>query len=126
MLSGQENMEVELLQVAWSPPVEPEAPPPSSAARLRKWAMANLVPLVMVFILVISVYLIYVQARRALPSEEMELPPEESVAMEAEISESDQAMQQFEALRGKVDDIVAEDPKKAASIVRRWMTKENY
>jgi flagellar biosynthesis/type III secretory pathway M-ring protein FliF/YscJ len=52
--------------------------------------------------------------------------PSAAMPMMPELSDVDKANAQFEQLRGKVADLVEEDPRRAAGLVRRWMTKENY
>jgi flagellar biosynthesis/type III secretory pathway M-ring protein FliF/YscJ len=80
----------------------------------------------MLVVLAILLFAIYAQASRAIPSEEFEIPEEEAlgISMVPEITEVDQANATFEQMRDRVNEVVSEDPKKAAGLVRKWLKRE--
>jgi flagellar biosynthesis/type III secretory pathway M-ring protein FliF/YscJ len=126
MAAGQENMEVAIRQVPWSPPLEAPPEPDPMWVLLLRWVGENGFPLAMLVVLAILLFAIYAQASRAIPSEEFEIPEEEAlgISMVPEITEVDQANATFEQMRDRVNEVVSEDPKKAAGLVRKWLKRE--
>lgn len=129
MLEGAQNMEVEITQVPWTPELEPDKRT-EQVDRLREFLNANVVSLVMMGILLMAIYLVYLQAKRSIPAEEVELPESADFGgmfSPAHMTDEDRAQQDFEQMRDQVGEFIDEDPAKAASIVRRWMTtREGY
>ncbi len=125
---GQERVSVEVMQVPWTAPLEVVTPKPPAAQQAYEWLKTNLFPLVIFFGLLFSVYVIYSQAKRAVPAEELELPGEDllSLSMGAPPSEADQKHAQYESMRNKISELVSDDPKKAANLVKKWMRRENF
>jgi len=119
---------IEILDVAYPEEKEFAKAPPGATLQVIQRIRDKVVPIMMLVLLFACVFFIYLQAKRALPAEEFELPEDQTVAMEMLMpaTEADQDQAQFEALRTKIADAVAENPAKAAGLVRRWMTKENY
>lgn len=129
MLDGAQNMEVQISQVPWTPQLEPDKRK-EKVDYLREFLSENVVQLVMMAILLVAIYLVYLQAKRSIPAEEVELPESADfggVFSPVSLTEDDRNQAEFEQLRDQVGDIVDEDPAKAASIVRRWMnSREGY
>ena len=129
MLEGAQNMEVEITQVPWTPEMEVDKDA-EKVDRLREFLNANVVSLVMMGILLMAIYLVYLQAKRSIPAEEVELPESADFGgmfSPAHMTDEDRAQQDFEQMRDQVGEFIDEDPAKAASIVRRWMTtREGY
>lgn len=123
---GDIKDKIEVIQVAWMPPVEE----PEESAKLTEWFtdfMSHRAwTVAMSVFLLICVYFIYAQAKRALPAEDLALPGEADLMLETTplLSEGDRAGADFEALRTQVADFVSDDPRKAANLLRRWITKE--
>ncbi len=129
MLSGQENMEVELMQVAWTPPLEPAPPAPTTYDYIFDFMKSNVVPLVLLGVLFAVVYFIYMQARRSIPSDDMRIPSDEELGLSGsrQLSAEEAANAEFQDLREKIGEVVAESPEKAAGLLRRWMqAREGY
>ncbi len=126
MVTGAENMEVAIKQVPWEPSrEEPPAPEPMWVLVLT-WIGENGFPIAMLVVLAVLLFAIYTQASRAIPSEEFEIPEEEAlgISMVPEIAEVDEANATFEQMRDRVSEVVSEDPKKAAGLVRKWLKRE--
>ncbi len=118
---------IELIGVPYPERREFVEAPPGATAKLFEQFRQNVVPILMLGVLFAGLLFIYLQARRALPAEEVELPEDRTVAMEMApepVSEADQEQANFEAMQAKIADAVAEDPAKAATLIRRWMTTE--
>ena len=87
----------------------------------------NVVALILLFILFAAIYFLYLQAKRSIPAEEVELPETDALTMATGggFSEADRNQADFENMRDQVGDFIDEDPVKAASIVRRWMASRD-
>ncbi len=129
MLDGADNMEVQISQIPWTPTLEPDKRK-VKVDYLREFLNENVVQLVMMAILMIAIYLVYLQAKRSIPAEEVELPDTSDfggVFSPMSLSEEDRNQADFEQMRDQVGDFIDEDPSKAAGIVRRWMnSREGY
>lgn len=79
-------------------------------------------------LLVFVLTYVYGMTKRATPDDEMQIPEPEAMALDMmpAMSEVDQQNASFESMRGKLSNLIDEDPRKAASLIRRWMVKENY
>jgi flagellar M-ring protein FliF len=119
---------IDLSFVPWQPRTEPDPLPPPASTKLFNMINEKFVPIIMAVVLFGAVYFIYAQAKRSIASEEIVIPGEEdlSASLLPSVSEADQNQASFEAVRNKISDAVAEDPRKAANLVRRWMSRESY
>lgn len=122
ILEGAENREIEITQVPWIEPLHPDVLRDDAATQIMQVLKSNVMPILLLMSILAAVYFLYIQAKRALPAEKhmMQTAEEESFGP-APMSEEEKANVEFEHLRGQVGEIVADDPSKAASIVRRWM-----
>ncbi len=119
---------IQILDVPYPESREFVKAPPGATAKLFQVIRMRIMQIGgMMLLLVLSLF-VYMQARKAMPSEDVELPDDKTVAIDMlpPMSEQDQEHAAFEAVRAKIADAVAENPNKAAGLVRRWMTKENY
>lgn len=122
ILEGAENREIEITQVPWVEPLLPDVTREDAATQIMQVLKANVMPILLLMSILAAVYFLYMQAKRALPAEQhLQKAGEEESFGPAPMSEEEKANAEFEHLRGQVGDFVAEDPTKAASIVRRWM-----
>jgi len=114
-------------QVPWAPPVfaPPGADPWATAlARtLRENAFTLFAALALGGLLLIVAQQARAQVRTALDPEEA---PEGEIAtrLEADLPAEDPAQAEMEATRQRVRESVMEDPKRAAALIHRWMTRE--
>lgn len=123
MIEGQEGMEIAIKQVPWSPNLEPD-PRKIKRDAIKEFLTEHVVSLILMCILLMAVYFIYLQAKRSVPAEEVELPDLDafgSAFSSGPLTEDDKNQADFEQLRDQVGDFIEEDPSKAASIIRRWM-----
>ncbi len=118
--------DVELRQVPWNLSRADAKPPTDVGFLLRRAALKHFAVILLAVMLLGVVLAISLQVRRVIPPEEA--PPEEEAEEEApgfeEATEEQRANLQFEQMRNKVAEVVAEDPDKAASLVRRWLVSE--
>ncbi|MCX7935138.1 MAG: hypothetical protein N3A66_07765, partial [Planctomycetota bacterium] len=126
MLPGAQNMEVEILPVPYPESQEFPPLPPPSYRRFWEWFRDNVIPFIMIFVILLFGCFLYAQAKRALPHEEAQLPEEEPLALIPEMSEMDKQQATFESMRSNIAKNVAEDPRKAANLLRRWMKRDAY
>lgn len=126
MLDGSNNMEIQIEQVLWEPQLEPDKRK-EKVDRLKDFLTENVVALILMFILFSAIYFLYLQAKRSIPAEEVDLPDADALAMATGggYSEADRMQADFENMRDQVGDFIDEDPVKAASIVRRWMSSRD-
>ncbi|MBN1257547.1 MAG: hypothetical protein JXA52_07560 [Planctomycetes bacterium] len=114
-------------QVEWSPPFEAEDEVKLSAVLLAM-VRENLTGIILGGITLMTLLMIYAQVRRVIPAEEMAMEtPEAEEAIPSlfeGIGEDDRANIAFAQMRTKIGEIVDEDPKKAASLVKRWITAD--
>ena len=117
--------DIEISQVEWRPPLDGIAAPATAGDKLLAFAEKHAVVLIMTALVGMVLIMLWGQIVRALPAEEImpELQASLARAQEGEEGEAD-PNNNFEILREKVADIIAEDPKKAASVLRRWMVSE--
>ncbi len=120
--------DVSIKQVKWTPPVDDGNDGQSTAGFLRDIAVKNLTAAVLAGLAIAGLIMIWSQVKRVIPSEDLStLEDELSLSGGGDFggpNENDQKNADFEQIREKVADIVAEDPKKAASLVKRWLTIE--
>lgn len=115
-------------QIAWRPPVyaEPGAEPMGRA--LMRAFRENFVVIGLALLMAVALLIAIQQARLQLQTtlEEDEEIEEQDVRenLAAEVPEEDPTQVEMEATRIRVREAVLEDPKRAALLVRRWMTKE--
>ncbi len=116
------QFDIAITTVPFLPDQEPPPLPPSATTQIREFMQDKMVPLVLLLILLVAVYFIYMQAKRSLPSEEIAVEEEQYELALPEMSEADKQHADFEALRNQVGELISENPGKAATLVRRWMT----
>ena len=124
MLEGEEAREVVIQQIPWRPALEPDKRK-EVVDHWKEFFASNAIPLILMAILLIAMVFLYLQAKRALPSEEVELPDLgelSGVGAAKMFSEQDRNQADFENLRSQIGEIIDEDPGKATSIIRRWMS----
>ncbi len=126
MLDGSDNMEIQIEQVLWQPQLEPDKRK-EKVDRLKDFLTENVVALILLSILFAAIYFLYLQAKRSIPAEEVELPDTDALTMATGggFSEADRMQADFENMRDQVGDFIDEDPVKAAGIVRRWMASRD-
>ncbi len=126
ILDGSNNMEIQIEQVLWRPQLEPDKRK-EKVDRLKDFLTDNVVALILLFILFAAIYFLYLQAKRSIPAEEVELPETDALTMATggSFSEADRLQADFENMRDQVGDFIDEDPVKAAGIVRRWMASRD-
>lgn len=119
---------IELDQVAYPESQEWAASAPAATTQLWNWFRDNVVPFMMLAFVICLALLIVRQLKRSLPTEKIELPEDLSLGLDSisTLSDEDKRNTELEAIRTKVADAVAEDPRKAANLVRKWMTREGY
>ncbi len=119
--------EIEIKQVGWTPPLEGEDQQ-DWAAVMADLARQHLTALILAGFAVVGFVMIWTQVRRVVPAEELAALEDEIASPEGapfgEVSDEDRSNQAFEQMRNRIADIVDEDPKKAASLVKRWMVME--
>ncbi|MHC4870235.1 MAG: flagellar M-ring protein FliF C-terminal domain-containing protein [Planctomycetota bacterium] len=120
--------DVSIRQVEWTPPIDTGDDGPSTASFLKDIAVRNLTAVVLAGLAVAGLIMIWSQVKRVIPSEELASLEEEmsspALSMIEELTDDDKRNASFEQMREKVADFVAEDPRKAASLVKRWLTVE--
>jgi flagellar M-ring protein FliF len=120
--------DVSIRQVEWRPVEEPEIPEEPMVAVIRRIVIKNLSAIVLVGLAVAGLVMIWAQVRRVIPADDMDAYEDELatpiVSELDKVSEEDKANANFEQMRNKIADLVAEDPKKAASLVKRWLIME--
>jgi flagellar M-ring protein FliF len=125
-VNHQQWREIQVKQVPWEPAYEPRLER-DWALVLARFAAENIGLLLLTGVAVACLVMIWTQVRRVIPAEEM-LGLEEEVEPETspfeQVSDQDRANEEFEQMRNRVSDLVNEDPKKAASLVRRWLVME--
>lgn len=126
ILDGSNNMEIQIEQVLWQPQLEPDKRK-EQVDRLKDFLTENVVALILLLILFAAIYFLYLQAKRSIPAEEVELPDTDALTMATGggFSEADRLQADFENMRDQVGDFIDEDPIKAAGIVRRWMSSRD-
>ncbi len=126
ILDGSNNMEIQIEQVIWQPQLEPDKRK-EQVDRLKDFLTENVVALILLLILFAAIYFLYLQAKRSIPAEEVELPDTDPLTMATGggFSETDRQQADFENMRDQVGEFIDEDPVKAASIVRRWMSSRD-
>ena len=126
ILDGSNNMEIQIEQVLWQPQLEPDKRK-EQVDRLKDFLTENVVALILLLILFAAIYFLYLQAKRSIPAEEVELPETDALTMATggTFSEADRLQADFENMRDQVSDFIDEDPVKAAGIVRRWMASRD-
>ncbi|MDR0361676.1 MAG: hypothetical protein LBJ46_03170 [Planctomycetota bacterium] len=117
---------IEISQVPWTAPVYAPTGAESWFARNLRMLKDNTGNIVLlgVFALVILVAVYFF--RRPIPTE-VDEPLDEgelSLALTAEDEDEDLVDDEWESLRAKVATAIAEDPKRAANQVKRWMRKD--
>lgn len=127
-LAGMEGVEIDILQVPYPENQEVGTVPVASTTLALEWASEHWATILLLCVLSCLIYVAYSQASRALPSEEVDLNEEEALAlsMVPEMSEADQVHANFEAMRNKLSDLISENPRKSAQLVRKWMTRDSY
>lgn len=123
--TGVESVrDIELRQVEWKPPLDGFERAATVADVLKEFLMKNGVALVMAFLVLVVLLVLRGQIMRALPAEE--IMPDLVASLSSRDSGEDEGdpNSNFEILREKVADIISEDPKKAANVLRRWMVSE--
>ncbi|MDR0868754.1 MAG: hypothetical protein LBP75_09845 [Planctomycetota bacterium] len=124
MLEGEDRREVIIQQIPWRPQLEVDRQR-EVVNRWEEFLHSNAVSLVLMGILFIAIVFLYLQAKRVLPTEEIKVPSLAELAggiTPKVVSEQDKSQADFENLRSRVGDFINEDPMKATSIVRRWIT----
>lgn len=120
--------DVSIRQVEWEPPLDTGDGEQSTATILRDIAVRNLTAVVLAGLAIAGLIMIWSQVKRVIPSEELSSLEEEMSLPKfdgfEEVSDEDKKNASFEQMREKIADIVAEDPKKAASLVKRWLIME--
>ncbi|MFH0910030.1 MAG: flagellar M-ring protein FliF C-terminal domain-containing protein, partial [Planctomycetota bacterium] len=102
--------------------------PKTTGFLLRDVAVRNFAAILLALMLLVVMVAIFLQVRRVIPSEEFaaleeEVPEAPPPAFE-EMTEDERANATFEQMRDRIAGIVSEDPKKAASLVKRWLVME--
>ena len=126
ILDGANKMEIQIEQIPWQPQLEPDKRK-EKVDKLKDFLTENVVALILMFILFVAIYFLYLQAKRSIPAEEVELPDTDALTMATGggFSEQDRVQADFENIRDQVGDFIDEDPVKAAGIVRRWMSSRD-
>lgn len=127
MVPGQETVKnVNIQQVQWTPPLEPPPPPPPATTQVREFLEQKFVPLLLLGVVVVVIGMLISQAKRAIPPE-MEEEEEVKIPAVPPLTEIEQANADFEALRSQLSELIEENPTRAATLIRRWMTaREGY
>lgn len=122
MLDGEGSREVMITQIPWRPALETDKRK-EIVDHWKEFFASNAIPLILMSILLIAMVFLYLQAKRSLPSDEVELPDLSDIGAGGTKPFTDQDRNQadFENLRNQIGDIIDEDPSKATTIVRRWM-----
>ena len=123
MLEGEEDREVVIQQIPWRPALEPDKRK-EIVDHWKEFFASNAIPLILMVILLLAMVFLYLQAKRSLPSEEVELPDMGDFGGMNGIrgfSDQDRNQADFENLRTQIGEIIDEDPSKATNIIRRWM-----
>lgn len=123
----EDYQRIEVQQVAWQAPVQKEEE--RLTALMVVAALAKHLPtLILAGFVAVGLLVMWGQVRRVIPAEELSTLEEEISAPAptefSEMSEEERANANFEQMRRRVGDIINEDPKKAASLVRRWLISE--
>jgi flagellar biosynthesis/type III secretory pathway M-ring protein FliF/YscJ len=123
ILDRWQDVEVKQVQI---PPYHLEVDEEDWAGMLAAFVKANITGIVLSGFVLVGLIMIWSQVRRVIPGEDLsdlesELAEEEP---EEEVSDEERANAQFEQMRERVSEMVDEDPRKAASLVKRWLVNE--
>ena len=117
---------IEVSQVAWMPPVQsPQGAEPTLAYVYRIFK-DNLTAFATLMLFVVAFITMWYFTSRPIPTE-VEDPIEPgaiSLAMTQDEEEEEMSDEEWDKLRAKVTAAVQEDPKRAATLLKRWMRKD--
>lgn len=118
---------IELSQIPWMAPVHSPKMAESMVALAYKWFFDNKANLITFAFFCLAVVIVYRYAVRPIPTEMDDALEQDNLtlALDAQaVEEEDFTDEEWENLRAKVSQIVQDEPKRAANLLKRWMRKE--
>ncbi|MCC8190868.1 MAG: hypothetical protein LIP77_09600, partial [Planctomycetes bacterium] len=117
---------IEVSQVPWMPPVIAPAGGESGWRYGYRRFQENMNSLIILGIFLVSMLVLWRFASRPIPTEiEEPIEPETiSLAMTHDDEDDEPTDEEWDRLRSRVSAAVQEDPKRAATMVKRWMRKD--
>ena len=117
---------IEVSQVPWMRPVHSPLGNETLVAMSLKWFDQNKGNVITFIFFCIAVFMVYRYAVRPIPTEaDAEIDQDTmTLAMTTTAEEEELNNEEWENLRSKVATAVAEDPKRAAALLKRWIRKD--